>query len=121
MCRLRGRPKGQGNPDKNNGHDCDGNKGVGKGNPAHAGCEPTSHGTPPPSHTTPTTTPSATVLGEQITRPEASTATPVAQAVKPAGLAFTGSHTAQLLAIGLLLVVAGAGLVQSSRAVGADA
>lgn len=34
-------PKGQGpnGNDANNGYECDGNNGVGKGNPAHSGCE----------------------------------------------------------------------------------
>jgi hypothetical protein len=35
-------PKGQfpDGSDHNNGYECDGNKGIGKGNPAHTGCQP---------------------------------------------------------------------------------
>lgn len=34
-------PPGQSKNDKNNGYECDGNNGVGKGNPAHSACAPT--------------------------------------------------------------------------------
>jgi len=57
-------PKGQlpGPQDRNNGYECDGNKGIAKGNPAHTGCEaavppPT---TPPPTTPPPTTPPPTT-------------------------------------------------------------
>lgn len=41
-------PKGQmpDGSDHNNGYECDGNRGVGQGNPAHSGCEPYSGAAP---------------------------------------------------------------------------
>lgn len=41
-------PKGQlpGPEDHNKGYECDGNNGIGKGNPAHSACEPYSNGSP---------------------------------------------------------------------------
>ncbi|MCU1590291.1 MAG: Conserved putative secreted protein [Frankiales bacterium] len=48
-------PKGQapGGSDHNNGYECDGNNGIGKGNPAHTGCT-TGGTTPPPPSCVPT-------------------------------------------------------------------
>ena len=53
-------PPGQlpGGSDANNGYECDGNQGVGQGNPAHTSCTPGSDGDPTP---TPTPTPTVTV------------------------------------------------------------
>ena len=58
-------PPGQlpGGSDANNGYECDGNQGVGQGNPAHTSCTPGSEGTPTPTPTptvTPTVTPTPT-------------------------------------------------------------
>lgn len=63
-------PPGQrNNPgDGNQGHSCDGNKGIGKGNPAHEGCTSQTT-TPTTTTTTATTTPEVpVVLGETVTR-----------------------------------------------------
>jgi len=53
-------PPGQmpGGSDHNNGYECDGNNGVGKGNPAHTGCtSSTGTGNTPPGNTPPGNTP----------------------------------------------------------------
>lgn len=53
-------PKGQrpdGVTDGNQGYECDGNQGIGKGNPAHTTCEPVTVQTPPPPPPTPSPTP----------------------------------------------------------------
>ena len=97
-------PRGQSPNDKNKGYECDGNKGIGKGNPAHSGCQTTT----PSTTTTPTVTPepaATAVLGVQLTR--SSTAT--------GSLARTGEDTTAWTGTGLLLVVTGAVLLTSSR------
>ena len=58
-------PPGQmpGGSDSNNGYECDGNQGVGQGNPAHTACTPRPTPTPTPTVTprvTPTPTPTVT-------------------------------------------------------------
>lgn len=92
-------PPGQSANDKNKGYECDGNKGVGKGNPAHSGC---------PAPATPETpdTPD-TVLGVQFSRANA--------AVAGAGLARTGGDQRSMAAMALLFVVVGFTLVAVSR------
>jgi hypothetical protein len=102
-------PPGQkNNPgDANHGHSCDGNKGIGKGNPAHEGCtSPTT--TPTTTTTTATTTPEVpVVLGETLTR--GGTTTPAETKVlgvtmARGSLASTGGEPVDLtvLAFGLL-------------------
>jgi LPXTG-motif cell wall-anchored protein len=51
-------PKGQhpNGSDHNNGYECDGNNGIGKGNPAHTGCKAVTP-PPPPPHKPPCTKP----------------------------------------------------------------
>ena len=102
-------PPGQkNNPgDGNHGHSCDGNKGVGKGNPAHSGCSPTTT-TPTTTTTTSTTTPETpVVLGETLTRvgtgPVAGTKV-LGVTLARGSLATTGGEPVDLtvLALGLL-------------------
>lgn len=45
-------PAGQAPGDKNAGYECDRNRGVGRGNPAHSGCETTTSTTAAPTTTT---------------------------------------------------------------------
>jgi hypothetical protein len=118
-------PPGQSQGDKNKGYECDDNKGVGQGNPAHTsncstnnpvnpasgpgepGTTTTTTVTPTPT-VQPVTPPSAEVLGETETRPPAVTA--------PTQLAFTGTGTAQLLtALGLALTLLGLVMVFAAR------
>jgi len=125
--------------DKNNGYECDGNNGVGKGNPAHSACATTTtvkqtttttvkHGT-----TTTTAKPDGPpqpdkaqvansnfekrvtelrgtqVLGETITAPAAAEAAPA-----DGQLAYTGMND-WLAPVGTLLVLVGFVLVRLSR------
>jgi hypothetical protein len=110
-------PPGQqpGPNDKNKGYECDGNKGIGKGNPAHTGCTQTN--TPPPDDETDTE-----VEGETLTRvtPGTTTSTPteVLGAVfeRPAGsLAFTGAEVKGTALAGMVLVLLGATLALAAR------
>ena len=114
-------PKGQSSNDKNRGHECDDNKGIGKGNPAHSPC-PT---TPPPATNTDTSTstsnaavaattatPSAQVLGVSFERPAEVLGV---QLTRGAGLAFTGAATTPLMATAIALVCIGAAFIAISR------
>jgi hypothetical protein len=49
-------PAGQAAGDANAGYECDRNRGVGRGNPAHSGCETTTSTTGAPTTTTEATT-----------------------------------------------------------------
>jgi LPXTG-motif cell wall-anchored protein len=93
-------PWGKPGADKNKGYECDANKGIGKGNPAHSACV-----TPTPPVTvpeTPTTVP-AKVLGEQFTR-----TLPAASVAGSQGrLPRTGFPVAGTALVGLGLVAAG--------------
>jgi LPXTG-motif cell wall-anchored protein len=116
-------PPGQSKGNKEKGYECDGNKGIGKGNPAHTGCTTTTtttttttdNTTPTTSTTTPTTsstTPSTQVLGETISR--APTQVLGATATRGA-LARTGTDPRGLTLVGLGLVLLGAALVRRTR------
>jgi hypothetical protein len=66
--------------DHNNGYECDGNHGVGQGNPAHSGCQPTTTVAPTttaPPQTTTTVQPTTTTAAQQTTTtaPPATTTT----------------------------------------------
>lgn len=115
-------PKGQSPNDKNRGYECDSNKGIGRGNPAHSGCpEAPKPPVTPPGPVTPevfgtltvqptlTTTgsgpPAAEVLGVQVTR----------AAAAPAGLARTGNGMADDVTTAVLLILAGVALLGGSR------
>jgi hypothetical protein len=119
-------PPGQSNrpSDSNKGHKCDGNKGVGKGNPAHTGCATTTtttttttdNTTPTTDTTTPTTsttTPSTQVLGETISR--GSTQVLGATATRAGALARTGSDLGVLTVLGVGLLLSGAVLVRRAK------
>lgn len=67
----RHQPKG----DKNKGYECDDNKGVGQGNPAHSGCTTTTAAKPSTTSTAPTTSSTPTTAA----RPK-STTTSIPQA-----------------------------------------
>ena len=115
-------PPGQSSGDRNRGYECDDNKGIGRGNPAHTGtCS--SGGNVNPSGggsevTTPTTVTPTTAAPTVTTAPVAEvlglTETQPAQAAQPAQLAFTGSNLTVLLTlmgagmtlIGLMLTLA---------------
>lgn len=98
-------PPGQSANDKNRGYECDEDRGVGRGNPAHSGCPaPATPETP----TTPTTpSPTDTVLGVQFSRTNA--------AVAAAGLARTGGEQRSMAEAALLFIVAGMTLVAVAR------
>ncbi|MCU1379316.1 MAG: hypothetical protein JWN29_2299 [Acidimicrobiales bacterium] len=73
-------PAGQAPGDANAGYECDRNRGVGRGNPAHSGCETTTSTTAAPTTTTeaPTTTteaPTTTTEAPTTTTTEAPTTT----------------------------------------------
>ncbi len=126
--------------DHNNGYECDGNNGVGKGNPAHTDCQPppplplcvpsveNNYCQPPPPPkcvpsvensfcTTPPPPPKCVpsvensfclpspppeeVLGEVLTRPGDG------DSVQGGLLAFTGADVRGLLALGLIMAIAG--------------
>ena len=139
-------PKGQlpGGSDHNAGYECDGNHGIGRGNPAHTGC--TTADTPvvtPPAVTPPVVTPPAVtppagtgtsvspthvtrrptapalvpakVLGESFTRAPHAVAGEAAVATTPSTLPLTGAPTGTLLLAGLLLVGSGAAVTASGR------
>ena len=93
-------PPGQSDNDKNKGYECDGNKGVGKGNPAHSGCpeEPTTPDDPDNPDD---------VLGVQFSRTNA--------AVAGARLARTGGEQRSMAATALLFIAAGFTLVAVTR------
>ena len=103
-------PPGQkNNPgDGNHGHSCDGNKGIGKGNPAHEGCTASTTTTTVTTPTTPTRTLTTTpetpvVLGETLTRGGSSTKV-LGVTLARGSLASTGGDMVDLtvLAVGLL-------------------
>lgn len=110
--------------DKNKGYECDDNKGIGKGNPAHTGCEykpaettttteaPTTTTTEAPAAAPVTsTTAPAEVLDETVTAP----APAEAALVEGENLAFTGSDSTTmamgagaLVAFGVAILLIGA-------------
>lgn len=112
-------PPGQlpGGSDPNSGYECDSNKGVGKGNPAHTGCVETPEEPPttttPPSTTTPpptSTTPSTTAPGKKTTVsvvPGAVVSGGGESGGGEGGLALTGADIALPIAAGLALLAAG--------------
>jgi hypothetical protein len=127
-------PPGQSENDKNKGHECDDNHGIGQGNPAHQGCttttihEDTQGCTTNPCEfcvsdcgttttiapNTPTTEapPSAEVLGlteEQPAAPPPNAAAPAQQ------LAFTGATADVLGFLGLALVAFGGAFLLVAR------
>lgn len=110
-------PKGQqpGGSDANSGYECDTNHGVGRGNPAHTGCQPAEQ---PPS--TPPATPTPPVVPPGGGAPPAPQPAPQAQpqvfgeAAEVEELAFTGFDVLPLGLGGLALV--GAGVVMARRA-----
>lgn len=132
-------PPGQtpGPQDSNNGYECDGNSGVGQGNPAHSGCEPTETPTEPsptpteptetpttPAPTEPTVTPTTPVPTEPTTTPTEPTATPTVpsetptapvESTPPGELPATGSDALLVLVYGLsMLGIGGAALKLTS-------
>ncbi|MBC6446195.1 hypothetical protein [Actinokineospora xionganensis] len=125
-------PKGQlpGPQDGNKGYECDGNKGIGRSNPAHTGCKSTTTTTPPPPTTTTTTTTSTTT----VTKPGASTVPAPQPGINPAAgsaaaagaaadttaLADTGVNLGVPVGAGLLLLGAGTGLILVGRRRPAD-
>ncbi|MCU1483754.1 MAG: Conserved putative secreted protein [Actinomycetia bacterium] len=68
-------PKGQSVGDANAGYECDRNNGVGKGNPAHSGCETTTTEAPT---TSTTVAPTTTTEAPTTTTTEAPTTTTTA-------------------------------------------
>lgn len=113
-------PEGQqpGGTDADSGYECDSNRGVGRGNPAHTGCEPAE--TPPATTgTIPPAPPAAT--GTIPPAPSANGAPPAPRAAPapapeaarevPQDLAFTGLDLLPLGLAGLLLVGGGGAAV----------
>ena len=118
-------PPGQLQNDHNRGYECDGNRGVGKTNPAHTGCPSTRPPTNPPPRTCvigdsacpatttqPPATPPAQVLGLTLTRDPGTNAAVLGSTQKAAVAAGTLPRTgANVLPLVLLaLVLLGAGL-----------
>jgi hypothetical protein len=68
-------PKGQSAGDRNAGYECDRNNGVGKGNPAHSGCDATTTTEAPTS--TSTTTEAPTTTSTTTEAPTTTTPVPV--------------------------------------------
>ncbi|MFI6097845.1 hypothetical protein ACIA8G_19985 [Lentzea sp. NPDC051213] len=104
-------PSGQqpGGSDANSGYECDSNHGVGRGNPAHTGCQPQ---TPPTKPTPPTkdSTPEMPPPGGGPA-PQA----PAPQSAEADELAFTGFDVLPLGLGGLVLVGAGGAAVVVAR------
>jgi hypothetical protein len=85
--------------DHNNGYECDGNNGVGKGNPAHSGCKPTTTTTP---HQTTTTAPhQTTTTAPQSTTTTAplSTTTTIASTTTTAAVGGSTTTSADVLGV----------------------
>jgi hypothetical protein len=122
--------------DNNKGHECDGNKGIGQGNPAHPGCGGTTNtpttlggsncvtncnpgttgGTPSVTPQTPTgEAPSAEVLGLTEERPAAEAAAPVAGAAPASALAFTGVTSDVIGFLGIALLAFGMAFILVAR------
>ncbi|MEY2476442.1 MAG: hypothetical protein QOG87_1757 [Actinomycetota bacterium] len=74
--------------DHNNGYECDGNNGVGKGNPAHSGCKPTTTTAPPQTTTTVKQT-TTTVQQTTTTQPQTTTTAPLTTTTTAAGATTT--------------------------------
>ena len=123
-------PPGQSDNDKNKGHECDGNNGIAKGNPAHPGCgggdnivdDSGCEGACGGGTTTTTNTtvvgegeqPETEVLGLTEERPAApAAATPAAAA--PGELARTGAKTQTLGLLGLALLAFGGSAILLAR------
>jgi hypothetical protein len=71
------RPNGS---DSNNGYECDGNKGIAKGNPAHTGCTPAPVAAPVAPVRTPAVAPAKPAAPAPVAAPVAAPAAPVAVA-----------------------------------------
>ena len=114
-------PPGQqpGPNDKNNGYECDGNKGIARTNPAHTGCKTTTNNPPPDDET------ETKVEGESLTRvtPKTTTtsSTPATEVLgvvfeRPAGtLAVTGAEVKGTAVAGMTLVLLGSALALAAR------
>jgi hypothetical protein len=104
-------PKGQApnGSDHNAGYECDRNRGVGRGNPAHTGCREA-----PPTTKPPTTPPTSPPPGEQPPGAQPPGNPP------PAGLPVTGTTLGPMLAVALLALVGGAALRLVARRRSAD-
>jgi hypothetical protein len=93
--------------DPNAGYECDSNNGIGQTNPAHTGC--TTTGTPPPVVVPPDLVPPELspplVLAEVTVRGAAEVSPAEAQAAT--ALAFTGSNSLRVAAIGALAFLLG--------------
>ncbi|MDT7537399.1 MAG: hypothetical protein QOI82_984 [Actinomycetota bacterium] len=133
-------PKGQApnGSDHNNGYECDGNHGVGKGNPAHTACKPA---TPPKDclgvvngHATAADCVTTGGGGNPVTGPVVipvvapalippfvggtggqATASAGAGSAAPAALPFTGTNAALLAEGAALLLLVGVGVLVVSR------
>lgn len=105
-------PKGQKAGDKNKGYECDDNKGVGQGNPAHSGCPSAPTSSTTTSSTTSTTVTTATTAGAQVLGVSFTRG-----AVAAAGqqLPRTGGSVAGMVWTAALAVVLGALLLAATR------
>jgi LPXTG-motif cell wall-anchored protein len=132
-------PKGQmpNGSDANAGYECDTNHGVGRGNPAHTGCQPTSPPecvpteehpcvpvTPPPVTPPPVTPPpvsppvvSPPVVSPPMGGPSSVVVSPPAAVPQAAGLPNTGvpADLAWLAGAAVASILAGAGLLLGRR------
>lgn len=120
-------PPGQSANDKNNGYECDGNHGIGQGNPAHSPCPTTTSTTVKPTVAaapTTTTTVATAVLGEHFVANATTTSTVPTQVLGEhfarGELANTGGP-AWLMSVGVPLVLIGFGLVTLQRRMAARA
>ena len=85
--------------DHNNGYECDGNNGIGKGNPAHSGCQPTTTVAPTttaPPQTTTTVQQTTTTVQQTTTTVAPTTTAPPATTTTVAGVTTT---TAEVLGV----------------------
>jgi hypothetical protein len=117
-------PGGQHGNDKNKGYECDSNKGVGKGNPAHTGtCSTDTNtntggctGVCDTTTTTPTTAPGEEPIADEVLGlTEEMPAAPAAAAPAATQLAFTGITADVLGFLGLALVAFGAAFMLIAR------
>ncbi|HEX8870259.1 MAG TPA: hypothetical protein VF821_31640 [Lentzea sp.] len=106
-------PQGQqpGGSDANKGYECDANHGVGRGNPAHTGCNPGQT----PTSTPPTTPPSTKTETPPPPPGGGAPQTPAAQSADVDELAFTGFDVLPFAVGGVALVGAGVLMTRRSR------
>ena len=102
--------------DANNGYECDGNKGIAKGNPAHTSCTTTPSEQPSVQPSTETE-----VEGEVTSKPPSAPKQETLGSRSPATLPFTGIPVEWTVVLALGLMIAGLGLRLTPARAGAHA